>query len=105
MSTLSYMPFNEVADYVEVLEEEKEHLQYEVEKLKKEVDKYDALCVVLGNIAEALNVSVRTVQFKFDPENEILKAIGELQNAQTTKQAWLSTRACLATRKGALQHC
>lgn len=51
MSTLSYMPFDEVADYVEALEEEKEHLQYEVEKLKKEVDKYDDLCVVLENIA------------------------------------------------------
>ena len=87
MSTLSYMPFNEVADYVEALEEEKEHLQYEVEKLKKEVDKYDDLCVVLENIAEALNVNVRTSHFKFDPENEILKAIEELQNAQTTKQA------------------
>lgn len=87
MSTLSYMPFDEVADYVEALEEEKEQLQYEFEKLKKEVDKYEDLCVVLENIAEALNVSVRTAQFKFDPENEILKAIGELQNAQTTKQA------------------
>ena len=87
MSTLSYMPFDEVADYVEALEEEKEQLQYEFEKLKKEVDKYEDLCVVLENIAEALNVSVWTAQFKFDPENEILKAIGELQNAQTTKQA------------------
>ena len=87
MSTLSYMPFDEVADYVEALEEEKEQLQYEFEKLKKEVDKYEDLCVVLENIAEALNINVRTSQFKFDPENEILKAIGELQNAQTAKQA------------------
>ncbi len=87
MSTLSYMPFDEVAGYVEALEEEKEHLQYEVDKLKKEVDKYEDLCVVLENIAEALNINVRTTQFKFDPENEILKAIEELQNAQTTEQA------------------
>lgn len=87
MSTLSYMPFDEVAGYVEELEEEKEHLQYEVDKLKKEVDKYEDLCVVLENVAEALNINVRTSQFKFDPENEILKAIEELQNAQTTKQA------------------
>jgi len=54
MSTLSHMPFGEVANYVEALEEEKAQLQYEVEKLKKEVDKYEDLCVVLENIAEAL---------------------------------------------------
>ena len=79
MSTLSYMPFGEIEDYVDALEEEKEHLQYEVDKLKKEVDKYDDLCVVLENIADALNINVRTPQFKFDPENEILKAIEELR--------------------------
>ena len=87
MSDISYMTINEIEDRFEELEEINKDLMERVEKYENEENKYDDLCVVLENVAEALNINVRTSQFKFDPENEIIKAIEELQNAQTTEQA------------------
>ena len=79
MSDIDYMTISEIEDHFDELEEINKDLMERVEKYENEESKYDDLCVVLENIAEALNINVRTSQFKFDPENEILKAIEELR--------------------------
>ena len=77
MSTISYMPFNEIEDYVDELEEKIIQLENENSEQK------NALTIV----ADILDVNTNTTQFKFNPEAVLCAAIEELQNAQTTKQS------------------
>ena len=79
MSDISYMTISEIEDYFEELEEINKDLTERIEKFEREESKYDDLCDVLENIADTLGINVRTTKFKFDPENEILKAIEELR--------------------------